>query len=270
MGRSSGAPRVRRVWMCTLVAVTGGALLFGAGAAGAQEGGDEIDIVATPAPGDGPCRSADAALRHQVLHDDATYTLRIDVTAPLCEPVDAVAAIYAMPGNGAAWPQRLLQTEGFTLGEPGVVDVVFSKTCRPVQFDVVTGATPAIISPLGEHHGPLLFPIDVNTSYQHFGGDCPPATPPAPPTPPAPAPTSTAPADTTPVEVAAVTTSAVPGVDSPVPTDEPLVLAAAQEPDGPSELARAGANVWSVVFAGLALASAGASALSLRRARRPA
>lgn len=107
MGRSSGAPRVRRVWMCTLVAVAGGALLFGAGAAGAQERGDEIDIVATPAPGDGPCRSADAALRHQVLHDDATYTLRIDVTAPLCEPVDAVAAIYAMPGNGAAWPQRL-------------------------------------------------------------------------------------------------------------------------------------------------------------------
>lgn len=274
MGRPLGTRSLvaaRKVRIVALAAIAGGGLLLGSGTAAAQDGSDDIDVVRTHSGEDGACLPARAALSHETIHDESTYTLRIHVAAPLCTPVDAVAAIYSMPGNGAAWPQRLSQTESFTLEEAGQVDVVFTKTCEPVQFDVVTGATPAIISPLGEHHGPLLFSEDTSTSHQHFGSACP-----------APATTSTAPpasvappTSDAPPEVEAVTTSSMPaagvgGIDEPLPpADEPLVLAAGQEPEREA-LAFAGANVWSLLFAGVALAAAGGSLLSLRRARRSA
>ena len=96
------------------------------------------------------------------------------MTAPLCSRINVIAAIYQMPGNGVAWPQTLLETAPFTLREPGVTEVIFAKTCTPAQFDVITGATPPVISPLGPWHGPLLFPFDTSTSLQWFG--CGPTT----------------------------------------------------------------------------------------------
>ncbi len=91
------------------------------------------------------------------------------MTAPLCSRLDAVAVIYSMPGNGVAWPQQFVESRGFSLQQPGVTEIVFTRGCSPVQFDVVTGATPATISPDGPWHGPLLFPFDLNTSQQWWG-----------------------------------------------------------------------------------------------------
>lgn len=130
-----------------------------------------IRIVQTPSGGGGICLPPALALRQSTRSDASTFRLIIRVTAPLCARVNAVAAIYRMPGNGVAWPQTLLETAPFTLREPGVTEVIFTKTCTPVQFDVITGATPPVISPLGPFHGPLLFPFDTSTSLQWFG--CP-------------------------------------------------------------------------------------------------
>ena len=100
-----------------------------------------------------------------------SFVLNIVINAPLCQPIDAKAVIYGMPGGGEAWPQTLVETLPFTILEAGSYEVTFTKTCDPVQFDVLTGETPEVIAPLGAWHGPLLFPLDVNTSLQHFG--CP-------------------------------------------------------------------------------------------------
>jgi LPXTG-motif cell wall-anchored protein len=129
-----------------------------------------ITIVQTPDPVQGPCQPIPAsALSNYVLSNPEVFRLRIVLSAPLCEPLEAVAVIYAMPGNGESWPQTLVERLPFTLLEAGTTDVTFTKTCDPVQFDVLTGATPEVIAPLGEWHGPLLFPFDTNTSLQHWG-----------------------------------------------------------------------------------------------------
>ena len=79
-----------------------------------------------------------------------------------------------MPDNGDAWPQTLVERVDFRLDVAGVTEVRFAKECSPVQFDVITGVSPQVISPTGEWHGPLLFPFDVATSLQYFGDgpDC--------------------------------------------------------------------------------------------------
>jgi len=128
-----------------------------------------IRIVQTPSGGGGLCLPPALALRQSTRSDATTFRLIIRVTAPLCSRVNAVAAIYQMPGNGVAWPQTLLETAPLTLKEPGTTEVIFTKTCTPVQFDVITGATPTTISPTGTWHGPLLFPFDTSTSLQWFG-----------------------------------------------------------------------------------------------------
>lgn len=143
-------------------------------AAQAEDDGSNIQIVQRPSGGGGICLPPALALRQATRSDATTFRLIINVTAPLCSRVNAVAAIYKMPGNGVAWPQTLLETAPFTLREPGVTEVIFTKTCTPVQFDVITGATPQTISPTGPWHGPLLFPFDTSTSLQWFG--CGPTT----------------------------------------------------------------------------------------------
>lgn len=173
------------------------------GPASAQStGSSRIEIVQTTTPSSGPCLPPALALRSSTRSDAETFRLTVTVTAPLCTRVNAVAAIYSMPGNGVAWPQTLVETAPFVLREPGVTEIIFTKTCDPEQFDVITGATPPTIAPWGPWHGPLLFPFDTSTSLQHWG--CPPV----PPT------TTTAPTTT----VAPTTTIADP-CDDYTPTD---------------------------------------------------
>ncbi len=152
-----------------------GSTVSAAPAATSQSGeSSNIQIVQTPSGGGGICLPPALALRQSTRSDETTFRLVIRVTAPLCSRVDAVAAIYQMPGNGVAWPQNLLETAPFSLKAPGTTEVIFTKTCTPVQFDVITGATPPTISPTGAWHGPLLFPLDTSTSLQWWG--CGPTT----------------------------------------------------------------------------------------------
>jgi LPXTG-motif cell wall-anchored protein len=134
-----------------------------------------ITVVQTPAAEQGPCVVRNPPLvdplSNFVFSDPEIFRLRIIVKEPLCEPIDVTAVIYAMPGNGEAWPQRFVEKLDFTLQEAGETVVTFTKTCDPVQFDVITGETPEVIAPLGEWHGPLLFGLDTSTSFQHWG--CP-------------------------------------------------------------------------------------------------
>lgn len=133
------------------------------------DGPGSIEVIQTPSGGGGLCLPPALALRKSTRNDTTTFRLIIRVIAPLCSRVNAVAAIYRMPGNGVAWPQTLVSTLPFTLREPGITEVIFTKGCDPVQFDVITGATPSTISPLGPFHGPLLFPFDLSTSLQYWG-----------------------------------------------------------------------------------------------------
>ena len=66
----------------------------------------------------------------------------------------------------------LVDSKRFTLQAAGVTEIRFTKGCAPQQFDVLTGATPQVIAPNGEFHGPLLFPFDTNTALQWWGSTC--------------------------------------------------------------------------------------------------
>lgn len=132
--------------------------------------GENIRIVHTPDEEQGNCSPVPAtALINYVGSTDEAFTLKIVAQDPLCSAIEATAAIYGMPGNGEAWPQTLVETLDFTIKDAGEYVVTFTKTCDPVQFDVITGDTPPVIAPLGEWHGPMLFPFDTNTSLQHWG-----------------------------------------------------------------------------------------------------
>ena len=268
-GRQLGRRRV------TALAVAAAALL-GAGvwapAASAQDGvaplQSAISVTTDPSGAQGPCAPA-GALTYEVLHDPASFTLRIRANAPLCQPVSAVAAIYSMPGNGIAWPQQLAEVRNFTIGEAGTVDVRFTKTCQPAQFDVLTGATPDTVAPWGQWHGQLLFPFDVDTTYQHWGGECP-APPSSTTTTTTTAPTTT----TTTTEAPAVgpdddeTSTTVPEVlgatEEPPPGGAPEVLGVTQEAE-PSALAFTGMSFRILAVAGLSLFLAGVAIAALGR-----
>jgi len=95
----------------------------------------------------------------------------------LCTPLSAKAVVYQMPGNpftGPAWPQTLKEVKTFSISQQGDTVISFGKGCDPVQFDILTGDTPQVIN-TGVDHGPLLFPLNTNTAYQHPGNqteDC--------------------------------------------------------------------------------------------------
>jgi hypothetical protein len=251
-----------------------GALLC-APVAGAQTDApeDSITISAEPAASQGACAPGGDALTYEAIHDEQSFTLRITSAAPRCEPIDAVAAIYTMPGNGIAWPQQLAEARPFTISEAGTVDVRFAKGCEPVQFDVLTGATPDLVAPWGDWHGPLLFPFDVDTTYQHWGAACPDG----------PTPTSTTTTTAPPVEpdveepvdgpvvepVDETTSTTAPDVlgsteDPPPSGGDPQVLGVTQEAE-PASLAFTGMSFRILGVAGLSLFLAGVAIAALGR-----
>lgn len=129
-----------------------------------------ITITQTDSPDQGWfCLPGQLMLTRELRNTPEYYELIVHMNGRPCEPIHATAAIYGMPGNGVAWPQTLKETKDFTISKVGTTVIRFTKTCDPVQFDVVTGATPPVISPLGPWHGPLLFPFDMETSVQHWG-----------------------------------------------------------------------------------------------------
>jgi LPXTG-motif cell wall-anchored protein len=141
------------------------------------EAASAITITQTPSGAEGPCVPPPLGLSYTTDNTDETFTLRVIAASAPCTPIEAKAVVYAMPGNGEVWPQTLSEVVPFTISEAGVTEIVFAKDCEPVQFDVLTGATPQQISPTGEWHGPLLFPFDTATSLQYFGNDtCTPTT----------------------------------------------------------------------------------------------
>lgn len=139
-----------------------------------------ISVVQTPSTVTTPCLPSVLVARSSSSSDALSFRLRITLLAPLCAPVTASAVIYAMPGNGAAWPQQLQEKVSFTLQAAGVTEITFTKVGTPVQFDVVTGATPQQIAPWLQWHGPLLFPFDTATSQQSGIYGPPPVVPEVP------------------------------------------------------------------------------------------
>ena len=113
------------------------------------------------------------ALVPQPFGDSTIFKLTIHATTPLCEPLSVKAVVYAMPGNlSAPWPQTLKEVKTFSISQQGDTVVTFAKGCDPVQFDVITGDTPPVINS-GLEHGPLLFPGNLETAYQHPGNTTP-------------------------------------------------------------------------------------------------
>ena len=207
------------------LAACGATLLIAPAMAGAdiapEKGDSAITIEQTVSPDQGDCRPPLLALKNTAGETDTTFALRILVSAPLCDPITATAVVYAMPGDGVAWPQQLVETKDFVIREAGVITVTFAKTCNPVQFDVLVGATPRTIDPLGEWHGPLLFPLDTGTSLQYFGCTSPTTTVNTSTTSSAPSTTSS----TVPVSVDSATTIK-PGIAA-VATPAPAAVAVA-------------------------------------------
>lgn len=133
-----------------------------------------IRIVITPSGKEGLCVPSGLGLRRNTLSTKEFFRLTVIVDQPLCEPIEAKAAVYQMPFTDEQWPQTLVEVEPFTIQEAGTYEVTFLKDeeCINLQFDVLTGDTPDTIAPLGQWHGPLLFPFDVATAEQWIG--CPP------------------------------------------------------------------------------------------------
>lgn len=162
-------------------------LLFGAlsSPAGAEDGGlpdgtGTISIEQGPIGPTGFCLPSVFALSYVRQDTPTAFILTITASPSLCEPVDAVAAIYAMPigssSNFDAWPQTLATRTPFTIAGPGTTTITFTKGCLPAQFDVIAGdKTPPKIDPWGgPFHGPLLFwwPYNIEATPQWFGGEC--------------------------------------------------------------------------------------------------
>lgn len=143
-----------------------------AGAANLPDGPGTISVDQSAVGPTGFCLPPFLALTHSVSETPTAFTLKIYASPSLCQPVSATAAIYAMPLDGSQWPQQLALKQDFTIPGPGVTTVTFQKGCLPAQFDVLTGATPQVISPTGPWHGPLLFPFALETSLQNPGGGC--------------------------------------------------------------------------------------------------
>lgn len=202
----------------------------------APEVPSRIKITQTPSGKDVPCVPVDRGLRYKTFNDDAVFRLTVFNDAPLCEPLLVKAVVYAMPDNGEQWPQTLEEVVEFTLFEAGQTDIEFTKDaaeeCNALQFDVLTGATPRVIAPLGEWHGPLLFTFNTETSYQ----DVLDASCIVPPTPP---------------EIAAVTTV-------------PQVAGTTQQP---AQLALTGNSSGSGLALGAVLVFGGAALLLVSRRR---
>jgi len=160
---------------------------LGAPAGAVEETGDypdgpgSISIEQGPIGQTGFCLPSVFALSYSAQNTPTAFILTITASPSLCESVDGIAAIYAMP-NGAssnfnAWPQTLATKTPFTIQGPGTTTITFTKGCLPAQFDTLAGGseTPPKIDPWGgPFHGPMLFPwpYNIDSAFQWFGGDC--------------------------------------------------------------------------------------------------
>jgi hypothetical protein len=260
------------------VVVCGLALLVGAALTSSTPAGatGTITVTRTPLSSDTNCVPTALGRLGWTYTTESTPSLfRLTVTNPsnLCDPVDAVAAIYALPGNGGAWPQQLVTTEPFSIQAASSISITFTKDCDPVQFDVLTGDTPKTIDvpPQGPLHGPLLFPFDTKTAEQFVpdSENCRPTTKPTPPPTQATLP-PTQPTVTQPSQVAAVTTIQGGGTTT-APAQPAAVQAATQtQPSAAgTSLALTGAPSASMAALGSLLLLAGLFLLVLsRRGRR--
>ena len=136
---------------------------------------EDVLIVHTPSGQQGDCvpasqAAANGTMTATVQDNAADVVMTIDLSASLCEPIEAKAAVYAMPKSGGSWPQRLSYVRPFTLQAAGTTVVTFLKGCDPVQFDVLSGDTPDVIFNGVVNHGPLLFST---TAVMHVAeGEC--------------------------------------------------------------------------------------------------
>jgi LPXTG-motif cell wall-anchored protein len=265
-----GTSRIRSAtWRAAAAAAL---VLVGVAATIAPAGADEpvaaaesaITITQTPSGAGGVCTPAPLGLTYTTANDAETFTLRIVAASPPCTPIEAKAVVYAMPGNGELWPQTLSEVVPFTISEAGVTEVVFAKGCGPVQFDVLTGETPTVISPLGAWHGPLLFPFDTATSLQYFGD-------------PSCNPTTTTTASTTTTSTPEVNGSTTVPVSSTTPPPEvesvtTLPASVAGTTQEPAQLALTGSGTRWGALVGASMIAAGAAMLlmSRRRSQAPA
>ena len=190
------------------------------------------------------------AMRYTYATSDKEFSLEITLDRPLCDPLEASAVIYSMPGNGVAWPQKLKQVEKFTLKDAGTTKITFLKNCDPVQFDVVTGETPESITPLTAPM--LLFPFDIKTAEQWWG--CP-------------VPTTTTTTTTVP---RTTTTTVVTTTTQPKPSVLPVTTVVTEPPpqiDEAAVLAVTGGNSVPLALLGAGLVVVGL--LLTRASRRP-
>lgn len=197
---------------------------LGAGGQVVANESNVITVTQTPSGG-GDCVDFAAGILNgkvtvQPLSDASVFKLSIHLQVPLCTPVTAKAVVYAMPAAGE-WPQTLAEVKTFTLSEAGDTVVSFAKGCDRVQYDVVTGDTPAVINTGFDQS--LLFPGNLETAFQHVGNgpNCLAASTTAAPT----TTTTTAPATTTTAVVRAATTIATPTTQV-----KPLVLSETTTP----------------------------------------
>ena len=202
-----------------------------------------VQITFTPAENDEPCRPPVLGLSRSVENVAEHFTVRITVAAALCSRVDAAAVVYAMPGNGVAWPQQLVERVDFELREPGVTEIRFDKGCEPLQFDLITGASPATISPVGPWHGPLLFAFDTATTLQYWGRTgCDTTTTTVAPT-TTEAPTTTGAPTTEAPTTEAPTTTVAPTTTDDVPVEVLPTVATPPDTPGPQVAEVGGATV---------------------------
>lgn len=218
----------------------------------------KISVVQTASPVQGSCLPRVLALTNRVSSSETKFVLTVIASAPLCTPVAATAVIYSMPGKGVAWPQQLAEARKFTISQAGTTVITFSKDCLPVQFDVVTGATPQTISPTGEWPGPMLFPLDTATAQQYWGFPCPPPTT---------ASTTSTTTTTTTTTSTTVPASVLPATTVPDPGASVLSATLTQAPPA-QELAFTGSTSNLLTAAGLSLILLGSLLLLL--AKRPA
>ena len=136
-----------------------------------------ITVTQTPSGNTSECVQPDVAIQQGVVtvqpfSDASVFRLTINTSVPLCAPLTSVATVYAMPANGDQWPQQLVETKAISITEAGTTVVTFAKGCDRVQYDLVTGATPAVLNSGLDHT--LLFPANLETAFQHVGNgpDC--------------------------------------------------------------------------------------------------
>lgn len=181
--RTLGAARLMTVGAFALVAVA----LTSAGCtvnppvtgpANLPNGTGSITIEQGPVGATGLCLPSIFGLSYVAQDTPTEFVLTITASPSMCETINPVAAIYAMPKGatdlGNAFPQKLATRTPFTISGPGVTTVTFHKGCLPAQFDVVTGDTPPVIWPGGPYHGPMLFPFPwgAGSAGLWYGSDC--------------------------------------------------------------------------------------------------